>query len=669
MPGWNNRPGQAEGMVLWLPFRILFCTVILLLFFCTVCSGAPVTITFNGDLTITPNVTANIPVGGTVVWVNDDPLKPHGILALSTQTGDYFGSMNTVLIPYGTSLDVTFDHEGSYDYRTVFQPEMDGQIIVSGENPPTEQPIANFTGIPRTGTTPLTVNFTDTSTGNPTGWAWFFGDENYSAPWTLMNGSAGWEQRMGHSSVALPDGSIVLMGGAEFYGGNLIYHNDTWRSTDKGTTWALMNASSGWGAREYHTSVTMPDGSIVLVGGEAAPGSSSDFYNDTWRSTDKGVTWTLMGTSPGWTARLGHSSVAMPDGSIVLMGGYLVNVYGALFMNDAWRSTDNGATWTRMNASAGWSGRYCHQSVVTSDGNILLMGGYVNSGENNDVWRSEDNGATWMLVNARAVWAPRILQSSMVMPDDSIVLVGGEQDTGTPLNDVWRSTDYGATWMLVNASAGWAPRLWQRSVVLPDGSIILMGSEFSNDVWRFNPSGSNEQNPSHTYTKPGNYPVTLQVSNGGGYNSTQKAKYITVTSPAPVPSKISITNGAAWYLDSDGTGNTANATFHYFGAPGWAPIVGDWNGDGKSEMGIYRDGAWYLDSDGTGNPANATFHFFGAPGWTPIVGDWNGDEKTEIGIYRDGAWYLDTSGTGNPTTATFHFFGAPGWTSIVGDWG
>ena len=49
-------------------------------------------------------------------------------------------------------------------------------IIVS--NPP--PPVANFTGTPTSGTAPLTVQFTDTSTNAPTSWAWDF-DNNGSA--------------------------------------------------------------------------------------------------------------------------------------------------------------------------------------------------------------------------------------------------------------------------------------------------------------------------------------------------------------------------------------------------------------------------------------------------------------------------------------------------------
>ncbi len=49
-------------------------------------------------------------------------------------------------------------------------------INALGANPP----VANFTADPLAGLAPLDVNFTDTSTGNPTSWAWDFGDGNVS---------------------------------------------------------------------------------------------------------------------------------------------------------------------------------------------------------------------------------------------------------------------------------------------------------------------------------------------------------------------------------------------------------------------------------------------------------------------------------------------------------
>src|SRR5208337_3856697 len=47
-------------------------------------------------------------------------------------------------------------------------------------NPGGSVPVAQFTANPITGTAPLSVQFTDTSTGSPTSWYWSFGDGTYS---------------------------------------------------------------------------------------------------------------------------------------------------------------------------------------------------------------------------------------------------------------------------------------------------------------------------------------------------------------------------------------------------------------------------------------------------------------------------------------------------------
>jgi len=90
------------------------------------------TITFTRDLTITPDATAYVKVGTKVIWANMDGLKPHGVQAVDVQTGSYFGGMGPLEIPYGKTLEVTFDKVGAYDYSTgPFQPQTSGKIIVT----------------------------------------------------------------------------------------------------------------------------------------------------------------------------------------------------------------------------------------------------------------------------------------------------------------------------------------------------------------------------------------------------------------------------------------------------------------------------------------------------------------------------------------------------------
>ena len=111
-------------------------------------------------------------------------------------------------------------------------------------------------------------------------------------------------------------------------------------------------------------------------------------FNDVWRSTDQGATWTQVSANAEWSARYGFGSVVLADGSVVLMGGG----DGSTLWNDVWRSTDQGATWAQITSNAGWTGRTGHTSVALPDGRIVLMGGYTAT-PGNDVWRWETAGS------------------------------------------------------------------------------------------------------------------------------------------------------------------------------------------------------------------------------------------------------------------------------------
>ncbi len=457
-------------------------------------------------------------------------------------------------------------------------------------------PIIDFSANVTSGNAPLAVQFTDISGNNPVSWAWYFGDRTYPQPWNQVTAHAGWPARTDQKSVLVPDGSIVLMGG----GGT----NETWRSTDNGTTWKLMTAYAPWMARTDFTSVAMQDGTVVLIGGTTPTLNDYEhpptLLNDAWASWDDGASWTELTTNAGWSGRSGLSSVVMPDDSIVLMGGWKETPYlqydstdpESYFYNDVWRSVDHGRTWTQMTAHAGWSPRAYQASVVMPDGSIVVMGGwgwpdgggpingeYYNGHWYNDVWRSTDNGASWTEMTGNALWAPRALHTSVVMPDDSIVLMGGsaQDDSGYTLfiyNDTWRSWNNGKTWSQIpDANASWyqgsvgpsegnlpffdMPVLYQTSLVLPDGSIFLTG-DGKNDAWRYVPvpPDSTEQNPSHMYQNPGTYTVTEQtLSNAvyaGGYNRQVKVGYIDVPSKFPALAETGYNYGRTVYVPPAG---------------------------------------------------------------------------------------------------------------------
>jgi hypothetical protein len=395
-------------------------------------------------------------------------------------------------------------------------------------------PGADFSASPTSGEPPLSVSFTDASSGNPAGYAWFFGDETYAGTWMRQTAGAQWTKRLRPAVVATPDGTIVLMGGHDDNGNR----NDVWKSTDKGKTWTLVNASPGWIGRHAHAAVAMPDGSIIMTGG-----FNSNSKREVWKSADKGATWTVLTANPGFTARYYHTMNVLPDGSIVIMGGY-GDTEGR--MNDVWRSADGGLTWTQMTAHAAWSARDSHTSVALPDGSLVLIGGFDDT-YLNDVWRSTDNGASWTLVNASPGWSPRRMPVAVAMPDGSIVLAGGYDDASR-MSDIWISRDRGDTWTPATGNPGWPKRSEHAMVVLPDASIVLLagydnvGSSLTdlvkNDTWRLQPAGSVEKNPQHTYTAKGSYSVALQVYDADGYDSALKTGYIragTTSGVIPLP--------------------------------------------------------------------------------------------------------------------------------------
>jgi PKD repeat protein len=60
-------------------------------------------------------------------------------------------------------------------HESAFSDEVTTQPSASG-TPPLPQPVADFSATPTTGSDPLTVDFTDASSGSITAWAWDFGD-------------------------------------------------------------------------------------------------------------------------------------------------------------------------------------------------------------------------------------------------------------------------------------------------------------------------------------------------------------------------------------------------------------------------------------------------------------------------------------------------------------
>jgi hypothetical protein len=100
-----------------------------------------------------------------------------------------------------------------------------------------------------------------------------------------------------------------------------------------------------------------------------------------------------------------------------------------------------------------------------------------------------------------------------------------------------------------------------------------------------------------------------------------------------------------------------------FGA-GFVITPVDFDGDGVSDIGIYRNGAWLIVRSSDGSIADAGW---GGPSWIPVPADYDGDGITDIAVYNttNGVWSIIRSSDGGNTAVGW---GGPSWIPVPADY-
>ncbi|HVE57257.1 MAG TPA: FG-GAP-like repeat-containing protein [Pyrinomonadaceae bacterium] len=124
-------------------------------------------------------------------------------------------------------------------------------------------------------------------------------------------------------------------------------------------------------------------------------------------------------------------------------------------------------------------------------------------------------------------------------------------------------------------------------------------------------------------------------------------------------SDISVYRSGTWYLQQS-TNGTASAQF---GLATDKITPADYDGDGKSDLAVYRDGVWYVLQS-----TNSQFFAvqFGIAGDIPVPADFDGDGRSELAVFRSsGTWY--SLNLANNQTGIFRF-GLTGDKPVVADY-
>jgi Metallo-peptidase family M12B Reprolysin-like len=176
---------------------------------------------------------------------------------------------------------------------------------------------------------------------------------------------------------------------------------------------------------------------------------------------------------------------------------------------------------------------------------------------------------------------------------------------------------------------------------------------FSNPIVTFNgfPTGVPQGSSQSADAAASLNATAFTVAN---WRAQVAARLVAVDFDGDGRSDIGVYRDGAWFVlrSSDG-----GATVTGWGGPSDVVVPADYDGDGKADVAVYRDGLWFIIRSSDGGQSIV--------GWggllqdVPVPADYDGDGKTDIAVYRDGIWFIRRSSDGVQT--------ATGWGGLSQD--
>jgi photosystem II stability/assembly factor-like uncharacterized protein len=241
-----------------------------------------------------------------------------------------------------------------------------------------------------------------------------------------------------------------------------------WKTTNAGVTW--QSASSGLGSETIGDLAVAPsDSNLLWVGTGEKNSLRSAYWGDgVYKSTNGGRAWTKMGL--GDSRAIGRVVIHPTDPSIVYVAA-LGHLWGAGGERGVYKTTDSGTTWSRVlfvNDTTGFVDLEMDPSnpevLYAAAWHRIRWGGSHMEGVGNGsgIYKSTDAGATWTRLTdpalANGLPTDRMGRIGLaVSPQNpNIVYAMIQVDRGitdqaqTRYGGVFRSSDAGAHWTQVN---------------------------------------------------------------------------------------------------------------------------------------------------------------------------------------------------------------------------
>jgi len=252
-------------------------------------------------------------------------------------------------------------------------------------------------------------------------------------------------------------------GGSTFYFGSV--DGGVWKTTDAGVTW--MPIFDGQPIASIGALAVAPSNPNVLYAGtgESDIRSALSSGDGVYKSTDGGQTWRNIGLR---NSRQISRIVVDPRNADVVYVGALGHAYGPNDTRGAFKSSDGGATWTRV-LDKGPNVGVSDLALAAATPNILFAGTWNThrppwstyaplQGPGGGLYRTTDSGATWTQLTGKGLpdgdWG-RV--GVALSPDGKRVyaLIDAGKKSG-----LYRSDDGGDSWTLANSDSRLTSRAW-----------------------------------------------------------------------------------------------------------------------------------------------------------------------------------------------------------------
>ena len=276
------------------------------------------------------------------------------------------------------------------------------------------------------------------------------------------------EFRSDHTATLLPNSKVLVAGGATVW--NLPVKSAELYDSGRGTwssTGSLMQARYG------HTA-TLLSNSMVLVAGGA---SDNEDPPSALRSTElyEPATGTWSGTGNLNTERYQHTATLLPNGKVLVAGGYNPS---SLSLNTAELYDPATGRWSGTGSLN--TDRTNHTATLLADGKVLVAGGYNVVGNRfitlNSAELYDPVTGTWSVTGSLNI--ARSDHSAALLSNGKVLVAAGQIFASWPLITLNSAELYDpatGTWS-VTANLG-TPRRAHTATLLPNGKVLVAGGD------------------------------------------------------------------------------------------------------------------------------------------------------------------------------------------------